>query len=777
MRLFDGNDLIEGSENIEYEDLLRSLNEINGDNNVDTNNIVTNNDSKYNFGSTASGIGQMLPRAFGTLYNWGNALGWWGEDELDKRYEELVKERDKRVNNVQFSGSNASLNAQSTMMPVIGHVDADDFGNTTDSWKAGMSGFSSGAAAGSGLGPVGMGIAGATDMQFSLDTNAVRNARLGKSDWWSEHSSPYKHAFYLAGMPLLGEGLSMLGVLPSYDDLYKDDNPIEKYNKGVSAANKRINDKFNYAITSTDAANDRRRLRSIYSSNNVNIGARGGYLEANGASWPTGTDFIDNGGSHNMNPFGGVQYGIADDGAPNLVEQGEVVINLEDNTDTNHMFADGGSPNTSKFVISDKVLINEKERNLLNKLTDDPDKYIGKSYAYAYRDLFKKNGIDEKANNPETKDYLKVFNSRFAEAQEMAKDREDNEAFVKEFNKSTPEDQRFLLQQAIENGYIPEEEAVEYAARGGKIHIKPENRGKFTATKKRTGKTTEELTHSKNPLTRKRAIFAQNARRWSHKHPDGGYMDNTEWVLPLFSAGNVVADIMGDTNTPDYRNADVIGDSVLKPTLVGYNPTGDYVKPLITDNEYIASRLANQGISSVGAIKDLSGSGRAAAMRNILTQNYLTQQATGEALAASRAANNKAINDAIAVNNAIDLANAEGTLKADLANQNVLEDFARRYADAQYKKSMLKESIDNQVGINRSTNYNTFLENLGAVYEHYRNRDLANMQYGWSGYQYTDSVGKTHLQYNNAQERRRAIAYKNSLPKEEQDNIIVEPKK
>ena len=43
---------------------------------------------------------------------------------------------------------------------------------------------------------------------------------------------------------------------------------------------------------------------------------------------------------------------------------------------------------------------------------------------------------------------------------------------------------------------------------GGSIYIKPENRGKFNATKKRTGKTTEELTHSKNPLTRKRAIFA-----------------------------------------------------------------------------------------------------------------------------------------------------------------------------------------------------------------------------------------------------------------------------
>lgn len=53
-----------------------------------------------------------------------------------------------------------------------------------------------------------------------------------------------------------------------------------------------------------------------------------------------------------------------------------------------------------------------------------------------------------------------------------------------------------------------------------KIKIKKENIGSFTATKKRTGKTTEELTHSKNPLTRKRAIFAQNAKKW--KHQEGG---------------------------------------------------------------------------------------------------------------------------------------------------------------------------------------------------------------------------------------------------------------
>ena len=50
-----------------------------------------------------------------------------------------------------------------------------------------------------------------------------------------------------------------------------------------------------------------------------------------------------------------------------------------------------------------------------------------------------------------------------------------------------------------------------------KIEINPKNNGKFNATKERTGKSTEELTHSKNPLTRKRAIFAKNAKKWNKK--------------------------------------------------------------------------------------------------------------------------------------------------------------------------------------------------------------------------------------------------------------------
>jgi len=69
------------------------------------------------------------------------------------------------------------------------------------------------------------------------------------------------------------------------------------------------------------------------------------------------------------------------------------------------------------------------------------------------------------------------------------------------------------------------------------IYIKPENKGKFTATKKKTGKSTEELTHSKNPVTKKRAIFAQNAKKWKHK--DGGSLEFLSSAIKTFREGGM----------------------------------------------------------------------------------------------------------------------------------------------------------------------------------------------------------------------------------------------
>ena len=106
---------------------------------------------------------------------------------------------------------------------------------------------------------------------------------------------------------------------------------------------------------------------------------------------------------------------------------------------------------------------------------------------------------------------------------------------------------------------------------GGKmsIHIKPENRGKFNATKKRTGKTTEELTHSKNPLTRKRAIFAQNAKKW--KHANGGELLGLDYYTNQLYDG-------GPLESP------MVARSIINPNLTVQAPetlTQQAVNPII----------------------------------------------------------------------------------------------------------------------------------------------------------------------------------------------------
>ena len=56
---------------------------------------------------------------------------------------------------------------------------------------------------------------------------------------------------------------------------------------------------------------------------------------------------------------------------------------------------------------------------------------------------------------------------------------------------------------------------------GHKIHIKPENRGKFTALKKRTGKSASWFKAHGTPAQKKMATFALNSKKW-HKKAHGG---------------------------------------------------------------------------------------------------------------------------------------------------------------------------------------------------------------------------------------------------------------
>ena len=144
-------------------------------------------------------------------------------------------------------------------------------------------------------------------------------------------------------------------------------------------------------------------------------------------------------------------------------------------------------------------------------------------------------------------------------------------------------------------------------ADGGSIHINPENRGKFNATKKRTGKTTEELTHSKNPLTRKRAIFAQNAAKWHHAF--GGELNTNGGD---FSTGLMFIDEGGTHESNPYEGVPMGVAPDGKPNLVeeGEAIYNDYVfsnrltVPKAIRNKY--KLRGAKGLTFADAVKQLT---------------------------------------------------------------------------------------------------------------------------------------------------------------------------
>lgn len=73
--------------------------------------------------------------------------------------------------------------------------------------------------------------------------------------------------------------------------------------------------------------------------------------------------------------------------------------------------------------------------------------------------------------------------------------------------------------------------AIDYFKKGNKIKIKKKNRGKFTkyCGGNVTSACIKRAKNSSNPTLRKRAIFAENTRRW--KHQQGGILNE---IINLF---------------------------------------------------------------------------------------------------------------------------------------------------------------------------------------------------------------------------------------------------
>lgn len=127
------------------------------------------------------------------------------------------------------------------------------------------------------------------------------------------------------------------------------------------------------------------------------------------------------------------------------------------------------------------------------------------------------------------------------------------------------------------------------------IHIKKSHEGKFTEYKARTGESTEEALHSKDPYVRKMANFAKNAAKW--KHQQGGNIHTPIVQQPAIAPPiNLVKTPAPSMNSKKYlegyntafdnniqsktlsQDLDAISDYAGKGSMYWNNDTMDYYK-------------------------------------------------------------------------------------------------------------------------------------------------------------------------------------------------------
>lgn len=144
-----------------------------------------------------------------------------------------------------------------------------------------------------------------------------------------------------------------------------------------------------------NSSNPTTRKRATFAQNARNWDAFGGWLNTQGGDFTNGVTFINEGGSHEENPYQGIQIGVDPEGAPNLVEQGEVVYD--------------------DYVFSDRMEIPDDIRKEY--------KLRGKTFAKAAKSAQRES--EERPNDPLSTRGLQAAMERIATAQEEARERKE----------------------------------------------------------------------------------------------------------------------------------------------------------------------------------------------------------------------------------------------------------------------------------------------------------------------------------------------------------------
>lgn len=496
------------------------------------------------------------------------------------------------------------------------------------------------------------------------------------------------------------------------------DKKLEKYSDQFDTlsnlALQRNTQNFSNAIT--DSTN------MMFDNKALQMKAYGGPL---GYFWDTfdnGVRVIKEGGTHEENPNQGVPQGIAPDGLPNLVEEGEVIYN--------------------DFVYSDRLKLTKEQAQQFK---------LGGEMSYAQAALKLSKESEERPNDMISKNGLRDSMNKLKVMQEELKAKNDAKKAKRELNKllkELPVMEEQPVEPSMQEQMIDPMSMIQQPqmmAKGGHLFT---DKGQMTnwydglTEITDVNDTTGDILHINGKRYRLPQINPfepnYNGQRLHYveapavKDKDGnitqaavpGHWEVTQGngaqalpqdpmadmmrMAPVW--GSLAQSIQALSTKPNYQHQDAAIRAASQIPYVNYTPIGNYERFDRIDPNTQANALRAQYAQAIGNMQN-SGASRAAV--NALQTNALQglAGALGEAAQTGRTYNNTLKEKEIATQLGIDQALLGASLDASKTNQGR----ASAYAQMVGAMAPAKQAIDDAIETNKYTTQTAVANNLGNV--------------------------------------------------------------
>ena len=537
----------------------------------------------------------------------------------------------------------------------------------------------------------------------------------------------------------IGIGSSLLGR-------NKANREKKRLDKLAATTEARIGANSQNAVEATNAMNFLNASKDVY--------AEGGPIQY-GSNFNNGINIINTGGRHEENSNGGVQQGIAPDGLPNLVEEGEVIY--------------------KDFVLSNRLKMPKQFKSKY--------RFGGTTYAEAAKIAQKES--ENRPNDPISKRGLDRNMELLAQKQEEEKIKNEpiNEPVVQ-----MPIDTSFAT-----GGHLFV--AGEYAPTSGDIllpngRVYNPNYANNKIHETIIPQNTNLYENNLNDLKYNLSIPAPYAE-WSNAMPvkkeeknikqdvivkeakepplvEGIYRNPAENLMyaPIVgSTGQVMLDALGVANNPDYTNARNIEAMADKIPYISANPIGDYMGYNPVDRQNIINNINANAAANRTALKNQSNGNRATAAQHLLQSDYNTLKSLGDFGIKAEAENQNRRQAMLKHNTAINQYNSENALRAATTNREIDKFKAQQYVQA----ANLRQRLNDEAETARALNINNLFTNSGNLGKQIYSQNnidslLANGVLQQSA---ADIVGSTH-----SKKWKDAELKKRGFTKEERDNIL-----